>query len=181
MHYDGRQTMVEDCRGLRYIAILITTAAAGGGPVHAKELVALATGEVAAPIEMESRQDVLDPVARRHILARLEELTAERDAAAAADDLDRAAALDAEYERIADELGRAARGNRHGATFSDAGEKARKAVAKAITEAIARVAACEGMAALAEHLTKSVRKGQWLSYGSADEWTIDFHPPRPRK
>jgi hypothetical protein len=182
VRYEGRSAMVEDCRGLRYIAVLVRDTPSGKGPIHAKELVALATGQEPAAIEIEKRQDVLDNVARKQLLERLEEIASDRDAACAADDLDRAAALDEEYERIAEELSRAAApGRSHRATFGDAGEKARKAVGKAVSEAIARIASCPGMAPLAEHLTSAIRKGQWLSYSGHAGWHIDFRAPLPRK
>lgn len=177
--YDGRSAIVEDCRGLRYIAILIEGAAAGGGPVHAKELVARASGESGAATELERREALLDSKARQQLLSRLEELAAERDGACACGDLEAAAALDGEHERITDELSRAAsRGGRRRATFDDAGEKARKAVGKAISEAIARIASHPDLAGLAHQLSSTIRKGQWLSYSGPD-WRV--HAPLPRR
>lgn len=181
--YGGRTAMVEDCRGLRYIALLVEQASAGRGPIHARELVALATGE-AGPIELEMADPVLDAAARKQLLSRLEELAGDRDRAAAAGDFDRAAKLDDEYERIGSEVSRAAGpGKKHGASasFGHAGEKARKAVSKAISEAISRVASCRELAPLAEHFTSAVRKGQWLSYGGSEGWHVDFRIPPPRK
>jgi len=183
--YGGQTGLIEDCRGLRYIAILIRDAAAGKGPIHARELVALASGQTADPIELETPEYVLDATARRELMDRLEEIAAERDRACAADELDRAAALDEEHERIAGELTLAA-GSRGGGpgrrgAFSHAGEKARKAVGKAITEAIARIAACPDLPPLAVHLGTSLRKGQWLSYTGPATWEIEFQPPPPRK
>jgi hypothetical protein len=88
VRYEGRSAIVEDCRGLRYLAVLIRDARAGRGPIHAKELVALATGQQPGPIEIESRQDVLDSVARKQLLGRLEQIASDGDAACAADHLD---------------------------------------------------------------------------------------------
>ena len=98
------------------------------------------------------------------------------------DDLTRAAALDDEHERIVATLSRAAatRGRRRKAAFDDGGEKARKAVAKAISEAVARIQSCPGGAALADHLASTIRKGQWLSYAGNIDWYIEFQP-LPRK
>jgi hypothetical protein len=179
--YEGRTAIVEDCRGLRYIALLLRDARPDSGPIHAKELVALTTGQAGAT-ELERKDEVLDDVARRQLLGRLQDVAAERDRACAAENFDRAEALDAEYERIAEELSRAQSPSkaRRGATFSDAGEKARKAVGKAISEAIARLASQPGLAPLAEHLSSSIRKGQWLSYGGNGNWSIDLRPPLPR-
>lgn len=154
----------------------------GSGPIHAKELVALTTGQSGAT-ELERKDEVLDDVARRQLLARLLEVAAERDRAVAAENFKRAEALDAEYERIAEELSRAkapGKAKRGGMTFSDAGEKARKAVGKAISEAIARLASQRDLVPLAEHLSSAIRKGQWLSYGGNGNWRIDLRPSLPR-
>jgi hypothetical protein len=171
--YEGHTVMVEDCRGLRYIALLLDRDAARG-PIHAKELVALATGRQPDATELEADEPLLDPLARQQLLNRLEEVAVERDRECAADDLDRAAALDEEYERIADELSRARspkRGGRGGG-FNHASERARKAVAKAISEAITRIEAQTRMAPLAKHLSSTIRKGQWLSYNGHRDWEI---------
>jgi hypothetical protein len=182
VRYEGRSAIVEDCRGLRYIAILVRDAGAGKGPIHAKELVAVATGQEPKAIEIERRDELLDGVARKQLLGRLKEIASERDAACAAGDLERAAGLDEEYERIAEELSRAAAGSgRQGGAFGDAGEKARKAVGKALSEAIGRIASCPGMTALAKHLASGIRKGRWLSYSGGGDWRVDFRPPLPRK
>jgi hypothetical protein len=181
--YGGQTAVVEDCRGLRYIALLIERTGGGRGPVHAKELVAIATGAEPAAVELERKEPVLDAVAQKQLLARLQEIASERDRACAAEMLDHAAALDEEHERIAEELRRGAsthEGRRRGA-FGDAGEKARKAVSKAISEAIARVGACPDLAPLAQHLTQTIQKGQWLSYGGNESWHVAFRPPLPRK
>jgi hypothetical protein len=181
IRYEGRSAIVEDCRGLRYIAVLMRDAGPDSGPIHAKELVALTTGQAGAT-ELERKEEVLDTVARRQLLGRLQEVASDRDRACAAEDFDRAEKLDAEYERIATELSRAqtAGKGRRGGTFSDGGEKARKAVGKAISEAIARIASHPDLSALAEHLSSTIRKGQWLSYGGNGHWSIDLRPSLPR-
>ena len=179
--YEGRTAIVEDCRGLRYIALLIQDASAGGGPTHAKELVARASGAPVVTTELERKDLLLDDTARRQLMARLAELAAERDRACAIDDFDGAAALDAECERITEELSRAAAGNHRRGTFTDAGEKARKAVAKAISDAITRVGSHPELSQLAQHLSSAVRKGQWLSYNGAAGWRIELRAPLPRK
>ena len=183
LRYGGGSALVEDCRGLRYIAILVQRAAVDQRPMHARELVALTTGRTAAAVELNARDEVLDQTARTQLLKRLEELVVERDRACAAELFERAAQLDDEYERIALELRHAAAGGqkRGGGAFTDAGEKARKAVSKAISEAILRIAAYKEVAGLAAHLGAAIRKGQWLSYSGDAGWRVDFHPPPPRK
>ena len=182
--YRQRSGVVPDCRGLRYIAILVRDTAGGKEPIHAKELTALANGQRAGTIELETEDAVLDTKAKKQLMKRLEEIAFERDRAAAVEDFTRATRLDEEYEQIADELSRASapRGaTRRKTAFVNAGEKARKAVAKAIAEAIEKVAAHPDLAALAEHFTSAIRKGQWLSYTGSSTWQIEFRIPLPRK
>ena len=180
--YDDRTVMVEDCRGLRYIALLLQRDAAAG-PIHAKELVALATGHDPEATELEANEPLLDTMAQQQLVSRLQEIATDRDRACATDDLDRAAALDEEYERIADQLSRARspKGSRRGGSFNHASERARKAVAKAISEAIDRIKAHASMAALATHLAAAIRKGQWLSYSGHADWDIHVSSPLPGK
>ena len=174
--YDGHTAIVEDSRGLRYIALLLQRAGMNHGPVHAKELPAMAAGQEPDLTELETAEPVLDRVAQQQLVERLGDVASERDRAAAAEDFDRATALDDEYERIAAELGRARapQGARRGGTFNHDGERARKAVAKAISEAIGRIAAHAALGPFAEHLRSSIRKGQWLSYTGTIAWQIDF-------
>jgi hypothetical protein len=176
--HQGASAILEDSRGLRYIAVLIRDAQAPSGPLHAKELAALATGQASDTTELEAQDEILDAVARKQLTARLAEIAAERDRACAVEDFARAADLDAEHERIAAELV-PGRGRR--AAFNDGAERARKAVAKAISEAVARIATHPQLAPLAAHLTTAIRKGQWLSYNASASWHIDFRPPLPRK
>ncbi len=180
--YDGHTTLVEGSRGLSYIALLVQRGMSHGGPIHAKELVALATGHDGEPIELELPEPLLDAVAQQQLVDRLRDIAAERERACAVEDFDRAAALDDEHERIANQLSRArSPKGRRGSTFDHAGERARKAVAKAISEAIGRLQAHDSMAALAAHLTSAIRKGQWLSYDGHGDWQIQLSGPLPRK
>jgi hypothetical protein len=182
VRYEGRSAIIADCRGMRYLALLIAQAAHEPRPLHACELVALASGEPPGPIALESKIEVLDAAARTQLARRLEDIAAERDRACAVDDLDTASALDEEFERIVRELRHAESGGQRGrrGAFADAGERARKAVGKAIAEAVARIAAYKEVAACAAHFDASVRKGQWLSYSGDVRWQIDFTPPLPR-
>jgi hypothetical protein len=175
--YENRTAHIDDCRGLRYIALLIRDSRTSRGPIHARELVALATGQEPGGMELEMKDPMIDAAARKQLLARLEDIAEERDRACAAEDYDRAAALDAEHEQIADALSHT---GRHGA-FGNAGEKARKAVGKAVSEAIAKLGGCPDLIPLARHLTAAIQKGQWLSYTGSLDWHIDFQPPLLRK
>jgi translation initiation factor IF-2 len=180
--YGEHTGMVEDCRGLHYIALLLQRGTAKAGPIHAKELVALATGHDADATELELSEPILDTVAQQQLVTRLHEIAAARDRACAAEDFDRAAALDEEHEQITEQLSRARspKSSKRGSSFNHASERARKAVAKAISEAIGRVHA-HGLASLAEHLSSSIRKGQWLSYDGHADWHIQLSGPLLRK
>ena len=180
--YQQRKGVIHDSRGLRYLAVLVRDTAGGREPIHAKELTGLATGQRGVAIELDADDAVLDAKAKRQLLARLEEIASERDRAAAIEDFTRAARLDDEYEQIADELSRSGAkrgGSGRKTSFTHDGEKARKAVAKAIAEAIAKIAAHPDLAPLAGHLTATVRKGQWLSYDGHAEWRVDFTATLP--
>jgi hypothetical protein len=184
IRFEGRSGVIQDCRGLRYIALLLRDAASGQNPIHAKELSALASGHPPGSIELDMDDTVLDSAAKQALVTRLEVIVSERERACALEDFARATELDDEYERIADELNAAGTGKhkrRRSGTFVHAGEKARKAVAKAIAEAIQRVASHPDLSPLAEHLTSAIRKGQWLSYGGTFGWHVDFRTPLPRK
>ena len=184
IRYQKSSGVILDSRGLRYIALLVRDTGSGREPIHAKELTARATGELSGGVELEMDDAVLDAKARKDLLARLEEIAFERDRAASVEDFTRAERLDDEYEQIADELSRAGatRGaGRRKATFAHAGEKARKAVAKAIVTAIGKIAAHPDLSPLAEHLGSTIRKGQWLSYNGSIDWHIDFSAPLLRK
>jgi hypothetical protein len=172
--YGDRQAIVEDCRGLRYIALLIRNAAAGRGPLHAKELVAMATGDSPAPVELTTTDPLLDAPARAQLIARLEELATDRQEATTFHDSSRLALIDEEYERIAEALSEAASGSRsRRGTFNSDAEKARKAVGKAISEAISKLASHPELTELAAHFRSAVHKGLWLSYTAGISWEID--------
>src|SRR3954470_2691212 len=177
VRYAGRSAMLEDSPGLPYISPLLQHAHRESRPLHARELTAVATGQSADGIELEAKDYVLDRVARQQLFDRLAQIAEERDLACAAEDFERAAALDAEHEQIADEH------SRHGArgSFNRDSEKARKAVGKAIAETVARIAALPALAPLAEHLASALHKGQWLSYNGSGAWQMVFRPPLPRK
>lgn len=174
MKYGDRTAIVEDCRGLRYIALLIRNAG-GKSPIHAKELVAMAAGQPAGAVELTAADPLLDEVARAQLITRLEELASERRDATSLNDASRLATLDEEYERIAEALAEGAvegRRPRRG-TFGNDGEKARKAVSKAISEAISKIASHSELSELAQHFTSAIHKGLWLSYAGGIDWEID--------
>jgi len=171
--YQGRSSLLEDTRGLRYIALLAREA--GKGPVHANELAALASGNTSAVVELTGKHPVMDSAAENRLIKRLEEIGFKRNTAMAQDNYERVSEIDEEIDRIAAELQRLRLPNGGRATFTTSAEKARKAVSKAITESIARMADDPGLEPLSKHFASTIQKGQWLSYNGNAEWHIDFH------
>ena len=135
----------------------------------------MAAGQPAGAVELTAAHPLLDGIARTQLTARLEELASERRAATSNNDRSRLDAIDEEYERIADALaeGSCGTGRPRRGTFGTDGEKARKAVSKAISEAISKIALHPELSGLAEHLTSAVHKGLWLSYAGGIDWEID--------
>jgi hypothetical protein len=176
--YGGRTSMLEDTRGLRYVALLIRQA--GQGPIYANELVAFATGNPST-VELENREALMDSTAENRLVKRLEQIGFERNSASAQANYERVAALDEEVDSISEELQRIRTPHNGRATFNNSAEKARKAVSKAISEAIARMAAYPDLEPLASHLSTAIQKGQWLSYNGTEPWDIDFQIPVAEK
>ena len=171
--YENRSAIIDDSRGLRYIALLIRHGE-NKGPLHATELLALAKGAGNLLVELPSKDPVIDATAENQITKRLEQIAFERNDACARGDYDRVAVLDAEVEEITAEFERLKGRGRKKATFNNDGEKARKAVSKAIADTLAKLGGLPEMEPLAKHLTEAIRKGQWLSYNGNIEWKIDF-------
>jgi len=172
--YKDRSAIIDDSRGLRYIAHLIQHTAENKGPLHATELVALAKGAGNVLVELPSNDPVIDATAENQITKRVEQIAFERNAACARGDYERVAALDAEVEEITAEFVRLKGHGRKRAVFSNDGEKARKAVSKAIADTLAKLGSLPEMEPLAKHLAEAIRKGQWLSYNGNLEWKIDL-------
>jgi hypothetical protein len=171
--YENRSAIIDDSRGLRYIALLIEHTGQNKGPLHATELVALAKGAGNVLLELPSKDPVIDATAENQITKRLEQIAFERNDACARGDYDRVGALDAEVEDITAEFERLKGRGRKKATFNNDGEKARKAVSKAIADTLAKLGSMPEMERLATYLTESIRKGQWLSYNGNIEWKIN--------
>src|ERR1051326_3133340 len=172
--YENQSAIIDDSRGLRYIALLIRHSGQNKGPLHATELVVLAKGAGNVLVELSSKDPVIDTIAENQITKRLEQIAFERNDACARGNYDRVALLDAEVEEITVEFERLKGRGRKKATFNNGGEKARKAVSKAIADTLAKFGSLPEMEPLVKHLTEAIRKGQWLSYNGNIEWKIDF-------
>ncbi len=174
VRYQGRSAIIEDSRGLRYVACLIQQAANQHGPLHAKELVSMAKGREAVT-EIGSKQAILDSAARDVLIKRMENIGFERNAAMSRNDFDTVARLDEEIDKLTAEIERnlSGRGKRT-ATFNGADERARKAVGKAISQTVSKLLTLQDMESFGQHLATSLQKGQWLSYNGATEWQVEF-------
>lgn len=172
--YKNQSAIIDDSRGLRYIALLIRHTAENRGPLHATELVALAKGAGNVLVELPSKEIVIDATAEKQITKRLEQIAFERNDACACNKYDRVAALDAEVDEITAEFERLQSRGRGKATFNNDAEKARKAVSKAIADTVAKLGALPEMESLAKHFNDAIRKGQWLSYNGNIDWKIEF-------
>ena len=176
--YENRSTIIDDSRGLRYVALLIQHTREDKGSLYASELVALAKGVSNPLVELSAKEPLVDNLAENQITKRLEQIAFERNDAVADGDYDQIAALDAEVEQITAEFERLKGHGRKKAMFNHDGERARKAVSKAIADTTKKLAALPEMESFARHLTETIRKGQWLSYNANIEWQIEFSAPQ---
>jgi eukaryotic-like serine/threonine-protein kinase len=168
--YAGQMFRLRDVRGLRYIALLLSSP---GREVHVLELVNAATGRAADARARLASDDVvtswssdfdplLDDQARRDYGRRLEELEEELEQARDWGDTDRAARLGDELDLLTQELARAVGLRGRERTFSSPAERARISVTKAIRTAIRLID--KHCPELAAHLDASIQTGRSCSY-----------------
>ncbi len=147
---------LRDSKGLRYLAALLERP---NRELHVLELVG------AGPAGS-GEDDVLDGPAIAAYRDRLNDLTSERDEAAAANDIERAARLDLELEALTTEISRATGLGGKSRKTTGAAERARMSVSKALRGAIAKIT--EEAPAMGAHLDRSVRTGAHCSYRPED-------------
>ena len=162
----AHRAVVPDRVGMRYLATLLTNPSR---PIPALQLAGASPGLAAAPAH-----PVLDRQARIEYRRRVAQLTGHVTAAEAAGDTAAAARMRAEIEVLVDELRRVTgRGGRSRA-FTDAAERARTAVRKAITRAITEIADVEP--AVAALLRDTVATGTTCCYTPDSrhpvQWTL---------
>lgn len=166
----GREAVVEDGVGLRYLAILLANP---GADIPAVELAASAAltpagsgpsgGAAGEPGRRgESVQPVLDEQAKREYKRRLADLQDAVDAAEAAGDAARAATATAERDWLISELAASAGLAGRTRRFADADERARVSVGKAIRRALDRVSAVD--AVLGAELGTAIHTGRRCCY-----------------
>ncbi len=158
--FGGAETRLRDSKGLHDLAVLL---ARPGEEVHCLDLVAAAEGGTSRgrPVDRDLGP-ALDATARAAYEARIIELTESIEHAEAVDDVDRAARLDEERAQLlralAGALGMSGRSRPQG---SEA-ERARKAVAMRVRDALARID--HELPELARHLRHAVRTGTFCAY-----------------
>jgi hypothetical protein len=153
--YAGRSASVRHAKGLTDLATLLAHA---GESVHVLELLAnQAEGTV-----NRGADEVFDRRAREQIKARLVELEAEADDAAAAHDDERAARAHAARDALLDSLAEAVGLGGRARRLDDPAERARKTVTARIRNSIRRLE--QPLPELAAHLQRSVDTGLWCVY-----------------
>jgi hypothetical protein len=169
LDFGGTPVTVRDAKGIRDLAVLL---AAPGREVAAADLVA--RGEITAA----GADAVLDERARREFGARLAELDGDLAEADAANDLDRIALIKTERDALAHELAAALGLGGRERKLGDPAERARKAVAARLRDAIERIAAEHPE--LGQHLRASVSTGTFCSYAppSPTSWRVTDSTPR---
>jgi hypothetical protein len=153
-----RSTVVDDCVGMRHLAILLANP---GAEIPAIQLAAgpgLASTSAAATTD----QPLLDEVALRAYKKRLATLRTELDTHHARNDLDRAAKAQAELDWIQSQLRTTTGLGGRPRNFTDNNELARVSVGKAIRRALNRIAAADQ--AIANELRETITTGLRCTY-----------------
>lgn len=160
--YRGEQSHVSDVKGLRDLALLL------GRPDRSVHSVELHTGR---PFHT-GADAVLDEAAKAAYRRRLAELDADIDEAEAHHDPHRAERAQAEHRALVAELSAAVGLGGRDRRLGDDKERARKAVAARIRDAIDRIERVDPT--FAEHLRGSVQTGTWCTYAPSEpmRWRV---------
>ncbi len=168
--YAGETFRLRDVKGLRYLAFLLGSP---GKEIHALELaqaVEGAPGRVAPSLA----EPVLDAQAKESYRRRLQELGEDLQEARDWSDIERAARIEAEIDAVTDELAHAAGLGGRDRQLASPAERARVSVTKAIRSAIKAIE--RQSPKLGDHLSTSIRTGQFCSYAPPGEeppaWTF---------
>jgi tetratricopeptide (TPR) repeat protein len=170
---------LRDTKGMRYLADVV---AHPGVERHVLDLVDLVEGVASAETGMDRRTlgdagEVLDAGSRALYRRRVAELRDEVEDALAAEDDDRAAAVQAELDALINELARAFGLSGRARKASNVAEKARLNVTRAIRAATAKLA--EALPGPGAVLDRRVRTGLFCLYEPhpEDEILWSVHPP----
>ncbi|HWL37250.1 MAG TPA: AAA family ATPase [Frankiaceae bacterium] len=160
--YGGRTASVGHCKGLTDIAALV---ARPGADVHVLDL-------MGSPARSSAAGEVLDRTAAETYRRRLADLSAERLSAERDADAARLRAIDDEHDALVAELGAGtATGGRGRAFANHPAERARKAVAARIRDAVRRLD--DALPELAAHLDKSLVTGVQCRYRGDERWHVE--------
>lgn len=160
--YDGRVIHVRDSKGVRNLAVLLTSP---GVELAAADVEALADGAgvgPGAPAASDSALAGLDETAKAQYRRRLEDLREELEQAQAWSDPERAARAQEEMDLIASELSAAVGLGGRDRPLSSGAERARLRVTRAIHTAIRRMG--EQDEELGYELGATVRTGSFCAY-----------------
>ena len=156
-------------KGLGYIACLL---AEPGREFRALDLGGVAGDATTDALAAESGEPLLDPVAKQAYRRRITELREQLEDAEADHDLGQADRARTELDLLTQELAAAVGLGGRDRTTSDAAERARLAVSKAIRTAIKRIEAEEK--ALGWHLRTAISTGHLCSYQPGPHDRIDW-------
>lgn len=152
--FGGRTATVVDSVGMRHLAVLLDNP---GQEIRAVDLVSPATDHPRL-----SEQTVLDETALRQYRDRLADLESEIEEYEAANDLERATSVRTERDWLLAELSSAAGISGRTRRFSDAEERARIAVGKAIRRVLDRISAADPV--IGAELRVTISTGLRCSY-----------------
>lgn len=163
--FDGDVARLRDTKGMHDLAQLL---AAPGRELHVIDLVGVANSAT------RGTGPALDEQARAAFAARLRDLEAEADEARAHADIARAEKAEEERDALVAELSAAYGLAGKARPQGDDVERARKAVARRVKDAIVRVEAVHPK--LGRHLRSSIRTGAWCTYEPAERvnWHVSF-------
>jgi hypothetical protein len=160
LEYGGLRATVPHSKGMLDLAVLL---ARPRDEVHVLDL-------VRASVVSGDSGPVLDRTATADYRARLESLSEAR--VAASGDAVRLAAIDAEHDALVAELGRGSSlAGRPRSLGSSTSERARKAVAARVRDAVRRIE--EVLPAMAQHLDRTLVTGVRCRYTGDETWTVE--------
>jgi hypothetical protein len=170
---EGNEGTVRDCKGVRFLALLLQSP---GESFHAKELHGLAAGKLPDQgTELESADPRMDETAKNKLKLELERLKLERASAHDEGDDYELVRIDQEFDRLAEEARRISHPK---ACYSSGTEKARKNVSNQVAQTIRDLAEIPGLRPLSKHLKNSIKKGKFLSYQGGLRWVVELPPAK---
>ncbi len=166
--FDGKTVRVPHGKGLAHIQCLLR---AEGRELHVAQVLAEAAGVGEIPA-LGSAGEVLAPAALARYKERVRELREQVAEADRFNDIGRKARLQEELDALTQQIGNAFGLYGRVRKASDDAERVRKAVSMSIRRCLDRLA--RSHPPLGEHLTRSLRTGQYLSYAPSSTISWEF-------